>query len=106
MGRKLTIGVGRNLDDLGISEDESDYLLASDIDRTCDDLDAHLPWWRGLSEKRQRALANMAFNLGVSRLLQFVNMLSAMQRGDFHTATAEALSSKWAGKMPSCVLWS
>ncbi|MFH1737735.1 MAG: hypothetical protein ABIH23_01920, partial [bacterium] len=30
---KLTIGVGRNIDDLGITRQESRYLLANDIAR-------------------------------------------------------------------------
>ena len=35
---KNTIGVGRNLDDRGITEDESDYLLSNDIDLCVEEL--------------------------------------------------------------------
>lgn len=92
---KLTIGVGINLDE-GITEDESDYLLESRIRRAESDLDRALPWWRGLSEARQRALINMAFNMGVPRLLGFGNMIHALHGGEYDRAAAEALDSRWA----------
>lgn len=93
---KLTIGVGRNLDDVGLSADESAYLLGNDIARVMAELDKALPWWRGLSEVRQRALANMAFNLGVPRLKGFARMLAALQAGQWDEAATQALASKWA----------
>ena len=93
---KLSLGVGRNLDDLGITKDEALYLLAGDIARAEADLDRALPWWRELSEPRRRALANMAFNLGITRLLRFKKMLAALRAGDWHSAAAEALDSRWA----------
>lgn len=93
---KLTLGVGRNLDDVGISEAESDFLLESDIRRVCDGLDAHLHWWRDLDETRQRIIANMAFNLGVPGLLDFKNTLHYIQNRDFDEAAREMLASKWA----------
>lgn len=93
---KLTIGVGRNLDDVGISEDEAYLLLDHDIAACVADLDRALPWWGTLSEARQRALLNMRFNLGLSRLLGFKQMLTALQQGDYQTAAAQALDSQWA----------
>ena len=92
----LTIGVGRNLDDVGITSEEAYHLLESDIGWVMADLDRNAPWWRHLSEPRQRALVNMAFNLGWPRLSGFRNMLAALQAGDFERAAAEALDSKWA----------
>lgn len=93
---KLTIGIGRNLDDRGITESEARHLLDNDIARFVDELNRRLPWWSGLSEPRQRALANMAFNLGTDGLLGFKRMLDAMRAGDFVKASEEALDSKWA----------
>lgn len=92
---KLTIGVGINLDE-GITAEESDYLLASRVRRAQAELDRALPWWRGLSERRQRALANMAYNLGTKRLLGFSDMLAALQSGDYARAADEAMDSRWA----------
>jgi lysozyme len=93
---KLTVGVGRNLSDRGLSDDEIDYLLQNDITLVIDDLNRALPWWVELSPVRQRVLANMAFNLGLSRLKGFTRMLSAMRRKDFAAAAQEMRSSKWA----------
>lgn len=93
---KLTIGVGRNLDDVGISEAEAAQLLDSDIERTASALDKALPWWRSLDEVRQRVLLNMAFNMGINSLLGFKNTLAAIQAGKYEDAAAGMLSSKWA----------
>lgn len=93
---KMTIGVGRNLDDVGVTNEEVDYLLENDIGRAMADLDRNLPWWRGLSEARQRALVNMAFNMGVPRLLKFRDLLAALQAGDYERAASEAFDSRWA----------
>jgi lysozyme len=95
-----TIGVGRNLTAArGISRDECDALLDDDIRLVAAELDRELPWWSGLSDARQRALANMCFNLGMPRLRQFRNMLAALEAGDFETAAREALDSRWAGQV-------
>jgi lysozyme len=84
---KRSIGKGRNLDDVGISDEESralgitvasciargitqvqsDYLFANDIKRSEADLDRKLPWWRKLDDVRQRVLLNMCFNMGIGR---------------------------------------
>ena len=93
---KLTIGIGRNLDDVGISEREAMALLESDLEWVTSDLDRNAPWWRRMPEPAQRALANMTFNLGWSRLSAFRNMLAALQIADYATAAEEALDSKWA----------
>ena len=68
---KNTIGVGRNIDDRGITEDESDYLLSNDIDLCIEELKGVFPWFDSLSDARQRVLVNMCFNLGLSRLMGF-----------------------------------
>lgn len=93
---KLTIGVGRNLTDRGLSDDEIDYLLQNDIDLCIDDLNRGVPWWVTLSPARQRVLINMCFNLGWPRLRGFVRTLSAMRRGDFATAAEGMRLSLWA----------
>jgi lysozyme len=93
---KLTIGVGRNLADVGISDDECTALLQNDVARTVAALDKSLPWWRKLDPVRQRVLVNMAFNLGMTGLLTFKNTLAAVQGGSYAAAAAGMLASKWA----------
>ena len=93
---KLTIGVGRNIEDRGITTSEARLLLANDVDIISDELTTKFAWWVSMPEPAQRALANMAFNLGVPRLFQFKNMLAAIEKGDYNLAAKEALNSNWA----------
>lgn len=93
---KLTIGIGRNLDDVGISKAEAMAMLAADIDMAAAGLDRALPWWRDMSDSRQQVLCNMAFNMGLSSLLGFKNTLAAMKAGDYQAAAAGMRASKWA----------
>lgn len=91
----LTIGIGRNLQE-GITEAEAVTLLDNDIVKHEKDLDRAEPWWRGRPECIQRALLNMCFNMGISRLGGFKKMLAALHAGDYQTAHDEALNSQWA----------
>ena len=96
---KWTGGVGRNLSDRDFSDDEIDLMLQNDIKGVEQDLDRRLPWWRQMSDARQNVLANMCFNLGIDRLLGFVNTLMLMRAGRYDAAAAEMLNSKWANQV-------
>lgn len=96
---KQTIGYGRNLDDVGITAREAEILLENDIARAIDDLNRALSWWHSLPEPQQRGLLNMAFNLGLTKLLKFKKMLAALEAGDGNLAALEALDSVWAGQV-------
>lgn len=93
---KRTIGIGRNLDDVGISQDEANYMLKNDIARVESQLDKALSWWRTMSDDRQQVLANMCFNMGIKTLLTFKNTLAAMQSGRYSDAANGMLASVWA----------
>lgn len=93
---KLTVGVGRNLDDVGISQPEAEYLLNNDILDATNRLEQALPWTAGLEEVRLAVLINMAFNMGVGALLGFRKFLADVQGGDYQSASQEMLNSKWA----------
>lgn len=95
---KLTIGVGRNIEDIGITKEEALYLLDSDISRICQELDKALPWWRDLSDTRRRVLVNMGF-MGVPKLLGFVKALAAMKAGNYEEASRQMYESRWAGQV-------
>lgn len=95
----LTIGIGRNLRDRGISREEAFHLLNNDLDEVEAALDGALPWWSGLDEVRQRVLANLCFNLGLSRLLKFKETLAHLERREFNAAADEMLRSTWAGQV-------
>ncbi len=96
---KLTIGVGRNLEDRGITAAESAMLLANDIGDMERELQRALPWAVRLDEVRQRVLLDMAFNLGVVGLLNFKRTLAAIQAGQYQQAATMMLDSRWAGQV-------
>ncbi|GAB6191135.1 glycoside hydrolase family protein [Desulfocastanea catecholica] len=93
---KLTIGVGHNLDDNGISKEIAMVILQHDIAEHMAELNAAFPWIRSLNYARQDAMVDMAFNLGLPRFAKFKKMLAAMEAGDYATAHDEMLDSKWA----------
>jgi lysozyme len=93
---KLTIGVGRNLDDRGITREESAMLLDGDIRLLEIELFRALPWASALDDVRQRVLLDMAFNLGLPGLLQFKRTLEAIRTGQYQQAATMMLDSLWA----------
>lgn len=100
-------GVGHNLNAsplpaswiYPLTDAQVDALLSRDLDVTFDSLDHFMPWWRGLDEVRQRVIANMAFNMGVTTLLGFHNALGATQRGAYAIAAAAFKASDWYGQV-------
>ena len=93
---KTTIGVGRNLDDVGLTDDEIDYLLDNDIHTVMSELDIWWDGWRELDEVRQRVLADMMFNMGRPTLNKFENVHAALVDGNYEQASVEMLDSRWA----------
>ena len=96
---KLTIGVGRNIQDRGITEDEARYLLKNDIKIVEDELLTRQPVVAGLDSVRQRVLVDMGFNLGLPILMKFQNMWSAIEEEDYHEAARQMMDSRWASQV-------
>ena len=102
----LTLGVGHLVLDTDpeinkpvgtpVSEERVLECLNNDIETVCNELDRNMPWWKELSDEKMRVLANMCFNLGITRLLKFRKFLAALESGDFETAGEEMMDSKWA----------
>jgi GH24 family phage-related lysozyme (muramidase) len=91
----VSVGIGRNLTGVGVSDDEIELMLSNDVARAEAFLTANLPWWTGLDDVRQSVLMDLAFNMG-AELLQFHHMLAAVQASDWNTAFSEMLNSTWA----------
>lgn len=92
---KVTIGVGRNLTDVGVSHDEAMILLDNDIAHAERDLDRALPWWRDLDPVRQSVLIDMAFNMGLPTLLTFRSTLTDVREGHYRDAAQGMRNSLW-----------
>lgn len=91
----LTIGVGRNLDTVGITEDEALYLLRNDIQRAKQALERY-DFFEGLSDTRQNALIDFMFNVGATTFSKFKNMIAALENKDYEQASSELLDSRYA----------
>lgn len=93
---KLTIGIGRNIEDRGISRAEAEFLLKGDIEAAKLDCIALFPTFPTLDSVRQEVLVNMAFNLGRDRLAGFKMLRKALDLADYKEAAKQMLDSLWA----------
>ena len=93
---KLTIGIGRNLEDVGISEDEANMLLRHDIQEATRQLLHVFPWMGEFNDARISAMINFTFNVGIGTVKKFENTLSYMQSGEWDKAADEMMDSRWA----------
>ena len=92
---KLSIGVGRNLDDVGVRPDEIALMLENDI-AEAERAARSLVNFDALSDVRKAVVINMAFNMGAAVLSRFVNTLKAINEGRYGDAADGMLASKWA----------
>ena len=93
---KITIGIGHNLTDNGLSHYIIGLILKEDIQIAKDDLDRLYPAWRALTQKRRWALVDMIFNLGSVKILSFVKFWKALDDEDYTEASIQMLDSRWA----------
>ena len=92
---KITIGYGRNLNDVGISKREAELMLENDIYKAIIDLLDIFNNFYDFPENVQIALIDMIYNLGKTRFLTFKKMIKALKEKDYKRASQEAQDSKW-----------
>lgn len=95
---KWSIGYGRNLQDVGISKDEAEYMLNNDVDIAIQELEENFDLWN-LPEAAQIVLVDMCYNLGLTKLLDFKLMLKAIEEDDWQEAAHQLMSSKYASQV-------
>ncbi len=93
---KLTIGVGKKIEDNGITLEEAEYLLQNDIAEARSQLLHVFPWMGELNDARISAMINFTFNVGIGTVKKFKNTLSYMQSGEWDKAADEMMDSRWA----------
>ena len=100
---KLTIGVGRNLEEKGISKEEALFLLDNDIKHCEMDLATMIfpEQFYFFPDNIQMVLINMRFQLGGKGFRQFKKMIYAFQTVDYKEAVVQMKDSKWAGQVPT-----
>ncbi len=96
-----TIGIGRNLDSVGISRCEADMMLMNDINVAHIEIIKIVKNFDQLDNVRQSVLLNMVFNLGSTRFRKFRNMIAAVHDFNFDMAADEMLDSLWAKQVKS-----
>jgi lysozyme len=92
---KITIGIGYNLSDRGISPQWIEEQFSNDAKFFYHSLSQDFPWFSKLTEDRQLILVNMAF-MGYKTLCNFTKMLQALENEDYKAAAREMLASRWA----------
>jgi lysozyme len=92
---KVTIGVGRNIQDNGITEAEARFMLDTDIERSRKELETFY-WWKDLDEVRKDCLINMVFNLGFPTFNKFKGLISDLEDKNYKMASLNMLDSRWA----------
>ena len=91
---KITIGIGYNLSDRGLSDEWINKQFLEDIQFFYDKL-SQFDWFQDLTLDRQIVLVDMAF-MGMKRFMSFKRMISALENHDYNKAADEMLDSKWA----------
>lgn len=87
----LSIAVGVNLE-IGLDNDEIDWISKHRLEKVANQLGAY-DWYRGLDSARQSALIDIAFNQGISGLLHYPRMITALSHQDWATAATECAVS-------------
>jgi lysozyme len=95
---KLPIGVGRNIEDVGISKSEAMQMLDNDITMCVHDLESVFVNFYSLPENIQHVLINMRFQLGPKRFRGFRMMISAVKDEDWQEMVRQMKDSAWYGQ--------
>jgi lysozyme len=93
---KISVGVGRNLTDNGISRGECALMFDNDLADAEHTARLLVPNFNSLSDVRKSVVMNMAFNMGYNVLAGFVNTLKAIEERRWNDAAAGMKASKWA----------
>ena len=96
----VSIGIGRNLLD-GLSPAERAFLFSNDTDTVEDDLTANFGWWSGLDDVRQRAFAEMRFNLGHDGFRAFHQTIADAVAKDWDATADQVMTSAAARELPA-----
>lgn len=97
---KLTIGIGHNIEDNGLSDEVVRQIFREDLEDATNDCFATFPNWNSITVNRRAALASMMFNLGLTRFRKFHKLIYAVKSGDWQMAAIECLDSDAARKLP------
>ena len=84
-----------------VSRDRVNELFEKDITWTLTDCRQVISEFEDLPTEVKLILANMVFNMGLSRMLGFKKFIAAVHSKDWKTAAAEMLDSRWNKQVPA-----
>ena len=90
-----TIGYGFNLEANDIPVQMAEDLFSLKYEEHKKELTDKIPWVKNLDQVRQGVLYNMAYNMGVPKLMGFKNTLKAVQEGRWSDAAWGMRGSLW-----------
>lgn len=93
--KKLTIGIGHNLTDLGLPDSIIEDLFEHDLGNAISECATLYPNWHELPDDIQMVLVDMMFNLGVNRISRFKRMNRAIDDHNWHRMAEEMKDSRW-----------
>lgn len=98
---RITIGVGFNLTDVGLYDEEIDFILDNRIRKCRAELNKYLLWFKSLDPVRQAVLVSMEYNMGAEPfdadgVKDWPNFLNQVASGDYAAAAKNMRSTKWA----------
>lgn len=95
--RGVSIGIGRNLNTRGITDQEAFLLFWNDMAWLHEAIPKAAPTFSKLNEPRQAVLIDMGMTLGPGGLKGFTGMQAALEREDWVAAALEMGDSLWYG---------
>ncbi len=103
-----TIGVGHLIKipdeeyllDKELTDLEVDQIFTTDLNQAIDDARKFIDI-DNLSEDAFFVVVDMAFNLGLPKLMRFQNFQQALKEKDYKKASREMLDSLWARQLPN-----
>ena len=92
---KLTIGYGRNLDDVGISEEEANFMIENDLDKVDDLMRKHYPTVLQYQHLWKNVYRDLIFNMGPKKFATMKKFINAVDQRNYCEALAELVDSNW-----------
>lgn len=102
--KQLIESVGGNYDLImrgkqKINNKQVDQLLKMDIERSISDAKKFIPNYNNLHTDAKFVLVNMAYNMGINKLMGFKNLKTALLNYDYELASREMVNSRWMNQV-------
>lgn len=87
-----TIGYGTKLP---LDKVEATLLLEKRFNDSLKEVKENIDFFDTLPNDAKEVLLNMAYNMGIPRLMKFKKMLKALEEKDYREASKEMINSRW-----------